>query len=267
MPEARDGFIRDQQQPSADRPLRRNEGMKKVKRYATGWLGRLSEVAYNAMNILPAQEQVYLHLFLRDLARAGIEDDFYPVGGAANFSLLYLLARSFAELPLSRVIEFGAGQTTVLFDRLASRRQEPVTVTTLEQDVYWAQAVGQKVRHHVVHAPLVRTKVGDRTVAFYDPTCFPDLAPPDLVLIDGPTAYTASSRYDRVGSVNFLSTRLADEFVVIFDDSERGGEREAAGRFRVWLQGRGTRFYENTIRAAKQQKLFCTEKFRAAAYY
>lgn len=233
----------------------------------TRWLGRLSEVAYNAMNILPAQEQVYLHLFRRDIARAGIEDDFYPVGGAANFSLLYLLTRSFSELPLSRVVEFGAGQSTVLIDRLANRRQEPVAVTTFEQDAYWAAATAQKVRHRVIRAPLVRTTVGDRTVAFYDSTCFADLTPPDLVLIDGPTAYTASTRYDRVGSMNFLSTRLRDEFVVIFDDCERAGEAEAAGRFRAWLGGRGIRFYENTIRAAKQQRLFCTEKFRSAAYF
>ncbi|MGH6984815.1 MAG: hypothetical protein ACREEI_11375 [Stellaceae bacterium] len=241
--------------------------MKMVRSYVTRCLGRLSEVAYNSMNILPPQEQVYRHLFLRDIARAGVEDDFYPVSGAANFSLLYLLARSFAELPISQVVEFGAGQSTVLIDRLASRWQEPVVVTTFEQDAYWAAAIGQKVRHPIVYAPLVRTTVGDRTVAFYDPTRFADLARPDLVLIDGPTAYTVSSRYDRVGSVNFLTTRLADEFAVIFDDGERGGEAEAAGRFRAWLEGRGIQFYENTVRAAKQQRIFCTEKFRAAAYF
>ena len=241
--------------------------MKKIKNYVTRRLARLSETAYNSMNIRPAQEHAYRYLFVRDVARAGISDDFYPVGHSANFSLLYLLVRCFEELALSHVVEFGGGQSSMLMDRLAARHSPPIMVTTFEQDADWAETIAAKVQHRVVHAPLAKTMVGERSVMFYDAAYLGGLKPPNLVLIDGPTAYSESSRYDRTGAVNFLSAHLQDEFVVIFDDCERAGEAEAAARFRAWLEQRAIPFYENAIKAAKQQRIFCTKKFRAAAYF
>jgi predicted O-methyltransferase YrrM len=148
-------------------------------------LSRLSLRTYGDLGIRPTQEQTYRFLFVRDLARAGIEDTFYPVGNAANYSLLYLLARCLRELPISRVAEFGTGQSSLLIDKLVG---DTTTVTSFEHDQSWAEMIAKKVRHRVVVAPLVETPVDDHRVMFYDPVDFTGVGHPDLILIDGPTA-------------------------------------------------------------------------------
>jgi hypothetical protein len=67
--------------------------------------------------------------------------------------------------------------------------------------------------------------------------------------------------------LNFFDDHLARDFVIIFDDCERDGEAEAANRCRRLLERRQISFFENTVKAAKQQRLFCTAKFKAAAYF
>ena len=63
---------------------------------------------------------IYRDLFLRELARLGVEDGFYPIGGAANYSLLYLVLRAMTEFPVSSILEVGAGKR-----RCSSTRRPP----------------------------------------------------------------------------------------------------------------------------------------------
>ena len=65
-------------------------------------------------------EQIYQGIFAQQCARHGLNEPFYPVGAAASYSLMYLLTRVLAELPVRNVVELGSGQTTVLIDRLLS---------------------------------------------------------------------------------------------------------------------------------------------------
>ncbi len=62
--------------------------MSLVAKVARGY-GAINTVLRNARWLNPAMEIVYRDLFLRDLKRLGIPDDFYPIGSAANHGLLY----------------------------------------------------------------------------------------------------------------------------------------------------------------------------------
>ena len=64
----------------------------------------------------PYMEIVYQQLVFRDLRNLGIHDDFYPVGSAASYSLFYILLRSLMTLPVTSVLDIGAGQTSLLLD-------------------------------------------------------------------------------------------------------------------------------------------------------
>ncbi|MGC9587630.1 UNVERIFIED_CONTAM: hypothetical protein PVV62_27635, partial [Salmonella enterica subsp. enterica serovar Rissen] len=52
------------------------------------WTGRADAFAPE-----PGLEAIYRDLFLRELKLLGEEDRFFPTGGAANYSLLYLILR------------------------------------------------------------------------------------------------------------------------------------------------------------------------------
>jgi hypothetical protein len=215
------------------------------------------------------QEEIYRYLFIRDITRHGIDDTFYPVGSAANYSLMYLVTRCMLELPVTKILEFGAGQTSVLLDRLRQFGAQKPHITTIEQDEYWATRIGGLVAHSVVHVPLNETVIGERTIRTYDKAKvqLADQGHNDFILVDGPTSYGDGGPYSRIGSLDFLRNHLADQFVVIFDDTERRGEGEAVAIVRKYLAQTGITFFENTVRAAKQQSLFCTEKFRLALYF
>src|SRR5690348_10090169 len=94
----------------------------------------VNSLMWAAKTTKPAMEVVYRELFLRDLSRLGLEDLYYPVGSAANHSLLYLIARSFIELPIRNALEMGAGQSSILLSQLNERLKKEATITTVEHD-------------------------------------------------------------------------------------------------------------------------------------
>src|SRR4051812_44863033 len=89
----------------------------------------------------PAQEATYRHLFVRELERLGETDIYFPTGGAANYSLLYLLLRIAKEQRPRSVLDVGCGQSTLLWDRLRNKGLVG-SVVTLENDAAWGAAIG-----------------------------------------------------------------------------------------------------------------------------
>lgn len=230
-------------------------------RAVVNWLSRESRIN-------PALEEIYRHLFVRDIARAGIDDVFYPVGSAANYSLLYLVWRCVRDLPITAVLELGAGQSTLLLDKARGALGARFAVRTVEHDEFWARAVADNVAHAVVQAPLVPTRVGERQIAYYDlERALAQDERFDLIIVDGPPAATRDARYSRIGCVNVLERCLADDFVVIVDDAERDGEAAAVDACRDLLRRRGAAFSETAVAAAKRQHVFASERFRAAVFF
>lgn len=238
-----------------------------MKRFLVQKLCKVFDVIRRESETTPLAEDIYRYFFVRELSRFGIEDRFYPIGNAANFSLMYVILRVLVEFPVSRVVEFGAGQTSVLLDKAGTHLGRDLEVVTLEHDAFWADTIGRQVNHPVLPTPLVNTKVGARTVPFYDLTQVLSYGTPDFVIIDGPSAHLPGTYFNRTGAIDYLNKSLGDEFVVVIDDAERPGERVLAGLVRDKMQKTGHEYYENTIKAAKQQRLFCTQKYRAAAYF
>src|SRR5262249_15216506 len=157
-----------------------------------------------------------------DIGRAGLDDVFYPVGSAANYSLLYLVWRCVRDLPITSVLELGAGQSTLLLDKARPKLANRFGVRTIEHDEFWANAGAANVSHEVVQAPLVPARVADRSIVYYDlARAIPDAQHFDLVIVDGPPAWTREARYDRIGCVAVLERCLAEDFVVVIDDTER----------------------------------------------
>jgi hypothetical protein len=221
-----------------------------------GWVYRLNRWRW-ATGTLPASELFYLQLFDSAVARSGIAvPPLYPVGSAANAGLLYAVFRLAEDFPGRAWLELGAGQSTLLIDALAKAGRIGVALT-LEHDAGWAGRIGAQVGHRVHTAPLRRAEVAGAAAETYD------FAPErrfDVVLVDGPIGTPTRSRW---GALQVLETALADEFVVIFDDAERPGERETIARFLDMRPAAGHVF----IHAMKSQCLVFSQQYRALASY
>ncbi|MBB5751401.1 class I SAM-dependent methyltransferase [Prosthecomicrobium pneumaticum] len=215
----------------------------------------------------PAMEIVYRDLFLRELARAGVEDVFYPVGGAANHGLLYLIARALNTFDIPSVVELGAGQTTLLLDRMAKAGGDRPAIRTVEHDPRWAERIGAQVAHPLIAAPLRSRRMDGRKVSFYDvdpAELGRDIA---LAVIDGPPASTARRRFARLGAFELLRDRLAADCIVIVDDAERIGERRLSRLFEAHFRSRGCDYAIGRVHANKCQTVIATGRFRGAAHF
>jgi hypothetical protein len=221
-----------------------------------GWVYRLNRWRW-AIGTLPASELFYLELFDGAVARSGIAvPPLYPVGSAANAGLLYTVFRLAEDFPGLDWLELGAGQSSLLLDALA-RAGRIGTALTLEHDADWAARIGARVGHEVRTAPLRPAEVLGVAAATYD---FAPERRYDIVVVDGPIGTPRRSRW---GALKLLETALADEFVVLFDDAERPGERETIARFLAMQPAAGHVF----IHAMKSQCLVFSEKYRALASY
>jgi predicted O-methyltransferase YrrM len=211
---------------------------------------------------LHAKELVYQQLFAWLCERNGVEKRFHPVRSAANHSLLWLVGRIVEENEPKRILELGAGQTTRLLGALA--RARGLQLVTLEHDAAWAAEVRRDAAHDVRLVPLVPSRLAGAEVKGYDPASLGADERFDLVVVDGPHG---TRRMSRGGCLDLLERHLADDFVVVFDDAERAGERETIDRARSLLRARGRGLHETEVAALKRQVAFASDAFRRVAWY
>lgn len=210
---------------------------------------------------LHAKELLYQQLLAWMLERHGLPKRYHPVRSAANHSLLWLVARILDENPVARALELGAGQTTLLLSDLGARRG--TQALTLESDPAWVAELRGRVSHEIREAPLVRSRLGAADVPGYDLASLSADDRFDLVIVDGPRGRPRASRS---GCLDLLDRHLAEQWVVVFDDAERRGERETIDRARDLLRPRGLAGRVEVVALKRQVALF-SEGFRRVGWY
>jgi len=221
----------------------------------------------NARWTNPAMEIVYRELFLRDLRRLEIEDEFYPIGAAANHSLLYVITRAFTEFPVANVLELGCGQSTRLLARLNRRLNRAAAIRSVDHDPDWAERLRAAVGHQVVVAELTRKTIDGFTFPHYAEGYFDRAMKYDFVIVDGPVVRDAATAMTRLGCLDVVETALAPDFIVVVDDAERKGEGILTDRLRALLRRKGIPFGETSVVAAKRQHIFSGGQYRAAMFF
>jgi hypothetical protein len=209
------------------------------------------------------RELLFWDVAQRSMARHGIDLPLAPFGGAASPALLYLVLRALEDLPVRRVLECGAGQTTLLLDAW-SRKVRPLEIVTLEDDPAWAGWIQDRVLHEIVAGPLVSNGQHGAGAAFYD-TGAEALRGRrfDLIIIDGPRGRSSAGRRGAVTLVDWL----AEDWFLILDDAERPRERQTVKALRSALQARAGKVFETTAKASRWQALFCSEGFQRARWF
>lgn len=216
--------------------------------------------------LVPALEAVYQRLVCRDLARLQLDDIFYPVGSAANYGLFYVILRAVLEFPFARVVELGAGQTSLLLDALARKQLLRAEVSTLEHDEQWATRIAARVGHGVMTVPLRERSDAGICFAGYDLSAVQP-GPIDFLSIDGPPAATVETQYSRLGALDLARSIDLTRFVIVIDDAERAGERLLADRMVAALRGLGAAPAVGHIVANKRQIIIAGGDYIGAAYY
>ncbi|MGH8828609.1 MAG: class I SAM-dependent methyltransferase [Jiangellaceae bacterium] len=146
-----------------------------------------------------------------------------------------------------RVVELGSGISTVLLARLLHQRPPSggFSLTAVEHDAHWVTWVTEQLDREdigsdiqVIHAPLVRHPQAQHDLGWYDPDALSEGLKSalqgdqiDLLLVDGPPAYTPGCGLARYPALPVLREWLAPGATVVLDDVERPGEQEILRRW------------------------------------
>ena len=204
-------------------------------------------------------ELLYQQLFAQKCSLLGLRNDFYPVGSAANYGLLYLLGRILSEQKALSILELGSGETTRLIDQL---RDDDATHVCLEDDATWHTRISPRLRRCDYRLrPLVSRTIEGRPCLTY-----PDLSVErfDLLVVDGPHETEDRSR---IGCLEPIRENTNQDFVIILDDCERKGERQTRAFIEMALRQKGATFRYRELRAKKTQGVFAAGRFDEVLFY
>jgi predicted O-methyltransferase YrrM len=209
-------------------------------------------------------ETMYHQCFLDMKASLGITRAFVPFKGAANASLLYLVARSLTELDLRDGLELGCGQSTLLMDGIVRNGASSMRLTSIENDPFWAEKIQKEVAHPVVLRPLKEQVIRGKGVAFYDLGDTLAGRTFDFLLVDGPWA---GERNNRWGCLDIIDRHLKEDFLIIFDDHQRAGEVRTCAAALSLLESKGVKALTHRIAGVKSQFIIATERMGGACFF
>ena len=132
------------------------------------------------------------------------------------------------------VVECGAGVSTLLISKLLKNRGTG-HLFSIEHDEDWANTVqdmliqqGTETFVTVVHAPLNAWQESSGTHWYDNSSIKAEIEQNkiDLLIVDGPPAYTQDLRLARQPAVPFFTKYFNTDYAVILDDIGRPGEQE-----------------------------------------
>lgn len=204
-------------------------------------------------------ETIFQGIFNQQCLNFRVQNDFYPVGAAASYSLMYLLMRIIKELPIRKIVELGSGQTTILIDRI---KEPGCCHTAYEQNALWANILRARLSDcDFRERDLVLTKHSGVSYHGYQDL---ETQPFDLLLVDGPNGTDAFSRYT---CMPLIEANIGREFIVVFDDASRSGEQDTIRHLADYLSKNKVEFKLNYLSGRTTQAVITTPKYRAASFF
>lgn len=147
------------------------------------------------------------------------------------------------------IVELGAGISTWYIARLL--RQVGGHLTTVEHDERWADEVESRLAREglsemvsVVRAPLAPVSPGwpGEDSGWYDRGKVDEAVDGrriDLLVVDGPPAFSADRAHARYPALPVFAPLLAEDHAIVLDDIDRTGEQEIVD---VWERDFGVTF-------------------------
>ena len=165
-----------------------------------------------------------------------------PGRWALGFPAFYVLYRTLEESRPERILELGLGESTKMTYQY--KEHFGASLTVVEHDAEWRDIFcsnwadvsdvvkllplefrGEGINRHVSYSGFVEAVGGKKY---------------DLILVDGPWGSRHDSRNQILDIIE--QNMLADDFVIIFDDAQRKGERQTIRKVKKLLKSKNMTF-------------------------
>lgn len=214
----------------------RDHAERLIDRYAGWWLR--------------GQHDTHALQALQPLARAYAPWNAYAVRPAALVAVLNDIVAN----RRSHVVECGGGVSTLFIARLLAERGG--RLQTIEDDLPWAELLAHELEREglsehgtVIPAPLEPTPTawpGEDGRWYRAATLDEAITEPiDVLLVDGPSAYTRPLRHARYPALPYFRRLLTSDCSIFLDDVSRRGERDVLAR---WEREFNLRFERRYVR-------------------
>ncbi len=183
---------------------------------------------------------------------------------AGGYSFFYVLKRILMEARPKRILEFGIGESTRFINQFLLRELSNSVLTSIEHDEHWISVVTNRDnfsdRVKIRHLPLEEKSIFGNIVRSYVTDELFMAGGYDLIIVDGPNASERYSRFHIVEYAKYL--HIEDQFIIMFDDYNRRGERETAEILLSDLTDRGFAVNTKVYDGLKSLLVITSEKYR-----
>ena len=163
---------------------------------------------------------------------------YFPVTDSSiGFHTLLTILNDIILNKRQNIIEFGSGISTLVIAKLIKEDKLGCKFFSVEDNLEWFNFMKSSINKNdleeyvsFIYAPLEKTKLSVENNSWYSVKVLDEHIPSDvkidLTLVDGPGAWRSEIKLSRYTAVPFLINKLADNFSVYLDDSNRKGERK-----------------------------------------
>lgn len=202
---------------------------------------KIAQMQSDFDNIYKKIECCYKELNFADLLHDTIinsvwlkDKSFSLHGWAANYSFIYMLYRILDNAHPQHILEMGMGQTSRLTSQYIANANQTATLDIIENDAKWISVyqpqlpTNERIKIHQCDLEFFTyNKVECRKYKDLDKIICDQKY--DLIIIDGP--WGATQNLPRSNILDIIKHHnLAEDFIIIFDDTEREGEQNTSAQ-------------------------------------
>ncbi|MCR5164966.1 MAG: hypothetical protein K6C40_13175 [Thermoguttaceae bacterium] len=195
--------------------------------------------------------------------------NFTLASGAIDWATLYILYRLLNEVRPAKIVEFGMGQSTLLFSQYAAQNSE-VLFQTFENDSFWYGSIKSQVgcqTNMSIHLLDLEERFfkGRKCLRYQGDMKEYVGSKNELIFVDGPIG---SSHYSRIQILDLIPEGInTEKFAIIFHDGLRRGEYRTAELVKDALKKKKVPFETYSFKYLKSLNIICSPDYSIVKYY
>lgn len=192
---------------------------------------------------------------------------------SSNYSFMYVLYRILNEIKPNNILELGLGQTSLMTSAYANKYNKNLLIIESNND--WIKTFSKKLTksEKIIIQQLdteefkYKSTINSRYKSMKN---YVKNKKFDLIIIDGPNGYNIKTgelyEYSR-SNIWDLIDNIDDEFIIIFDDCEREGEKNTAKHLCELLDLKNVNYVIKTFKGSKEQLVICSTKYNFVSWF
>lgn len=183
---------------------------------------------------------------------------------AGNYSFFYVLNRILLDYKPKSILDMGLGESSKFISTYLENYLIESTHTIVEQNEEWIKDFEGKFslsnRSNIIYCPIKEIEIKGNLSNSYEGFNEKITQKFDLYIVDGPFGSDRYSRYDIVSIIDKFD--VEDEFIILFDDTNRRGERDTLNDIIHILKNKKINIFMGNYEGNKSNSVIVTQKYK-----